>query len=69
MSNAYVADVEEQALEVAELLRGKAQKSHVLVEDSTSELLVGGERIWSNARRISLPYEGEKRGFRTACKE
>ena len=45
MSNAYVADVEEQALEVAELLRGKAQKSHVLVENSTSELLVGGEGI------------------------
>ena len=45
MSTAYVADVEEQALKVTELLGGKAQKSHVLVENSTSELLVGGEGI------------------------
>ena len=44
-STTYVADLEEQALEVTELLRREAQQSNVVVEDSAGELLVSGERI------------------------
>lgn len=45
LSATYVADLEEQTLEVAKLLRRETQQSDVVIEDSTRKLLVSSERI------------------------
>ena len=53
MKPTHVADLEEQALEVRELVWGQAQETCVRVQDASSEGLVGVEGICERRRRYT----------------